>query len=302
MKQFWPGYLQKYKAGDLEVRTRLLLGKLKACSLCPWRCRVDRIAGERGQCKTARLARVHSFMPHHGEERPLRGHGGSGTIFFSGCNLHCVYCQNSDISQGNYGSEVEAEKIADMMISLQDWGCHNINLVSPTHVVPQIFEALLIATNRGLNLPLVYNTGGYDSLSTLKLLDGIIDIYMPDMKYAQPSTASRYSGVNDYPIINQLAVKEMHRQVGDLIINDQGYAQRGLLIRHLLLPGQLEATKNILQFIYKEISKDTYVNIMSQYRPEYQANLFPEINFPIKKSAYDEAIRYAHEIGLHRLD
>lgn len=302
MNQYWPGYLQKYKTGDLEVRTSLLIEKLKACSLCPWKCGVDRIAGERGQCKTARLARVYSFMPHHGEERPLRGHGGSGTIFFSGCNLHCVYCQNSDISQENYGSEIEAEKIADMMISLQDMGCHNINLVSPTHVVPQIFEAVFIATGRGLSLPLVYNTGGYDSLSTLKLLDGIIDIYMPDMKYAQSSTANRYSGVNDYPIINQLAVKEMHRQVGDLMINDQGYAHRGLLIRHLLLPGQLEATKNILQFIYKEISKDTYVNIMSQYHPEYQAYLFPEINFPIKTSVYDEAIRYAHEIGLHRLD
>ena len=235
---------------------------LSHCMLCPWKCGVDRITGELGECHTGSTARVYSFMPHHGEERPLRGRYGSGTIFFSGCNLHCQFCQNADISQDNYGMLVSADKISAMMLELQVRGCHNINLVSPTHVISQILDALLIAAQKGLRLPLVYNTGGYDAINTLKLLDGIVDIYNPDIKYADVEIAKKYSLIPDYPYHNQKAVKEMHLQVGDLELDNNGIAVRGLLVRHLVLPNNISGTKAVMEFLSRNISINTYVNIM----------------------------------------
>lgn len=302
MKAFSPSYLSLYSSGELENRKEQAFRILSSCTLCPWRCRVNRIAGERGQCQTSSVARIYSYMPHHGEEKPLRGRNGSGTIFFSGCNLHCVYCQNAEISQENYGMNVYAEKIAEMMLYLQEKGCHNINLVTPTHVVAQILEALLIAARDGLHLPLVYNSGGYESLDTLNLLEGIIDIYMPDMKYANLDTAYAFSGVRDYPIVNQTAIREMHHQVGDLLINHNGYAERGLIIRHLILPGHIKETYEILKFIRREISENAYVNIMGQYRPEFKAYDYPNLDRPLSETEYEQAIRLAHEVGLNRLD
>lgn len=302
MSDSYPSYLGLTKKGVLAERARQLSKALEECRLCPWRCGVNRLAGETGQCQTGTEARVYSYMPHHWEEKPLSGLRGSGTIFFSGCSLHCVFCQNADISQQNYGLPVSAEKLAQMMLALQGLNCHNINLVSPTHVVPQILQALFIAAGRGLSLPLVYNTGGYDCLETLRLLDGVIDIYMPDMKYFNQQTGERLSGIKNYPAINQAAVKEMHRQVGDLVLDQNGTAIRGLLIRHLVLPGGEADTGKIAKFISKEISADAYVNIMDQYRPEYQAADYPEINRRISRREYEAAVQSAFEAGLRRLD
>jgi putative pyruvate formate lyase activating enzyme len=237
-----------------------------------------------------------------GEEAPLVGRNGSGTIFFSYCNLHCAFCQNYIISQLGEGEPVANETLANMMLSLQARGCHNINLVSPTHVVPYILEALDTAAAKGLNLPLVYNTGGYDALETLKLLDGIVDIYMPDMKYSDEKTAERLSGIKDYPEINQAAVKEMHRQVGDLEVDEKGIAQRGLLVRHLVLPNGLAGTQEIVKFLADEVSANTYLNIMSQYRPCYKAFDIPGLDRPLKDQEFNDAIKLAHQQGLYRLD
>jgi putative pyruvate formate lyase activating enzyme len=245
---------------------------------------------------------VSSFNPHFGEEAPLVGRGGSGTIFFTHCNLRCDYCQNYDISQLGHGEEVEPEDLARMMLYLQEMGCHNINLVSPTHVVPQILAGLLIAAEAGLRLPLVYNTGGYDALGTLQLLDGVVDIYMPDMKYADAEIGWTYSHVRDYPRHNQAAVREMHRQVGDLVLDEDGVARRGLLVRHLVLPEGLAGTAQIVRFLAEEISRNTYLNIMDQYRPCYRAHERPPLNRRITRQEYEEAVRLALEAGLHRLD
>jgi putative pyruvate formate lyase activating enzyme len=247
-------------------------------------------------------ALVSSFGPHLGEEDPLRGHRGSGTIFFAWCNVNCQYCQNYDISQLGHGQEVEPEEIAAMMLALQERGCHNINFVSPTHVVPQILAALLIAAEAGLQLPLVYNTGGYDALSTLQMLDGVIDIYMPDMKYADADVAHRCSRVRDYPALNQAAVKEMHRQVGDLTLDKGGIALRGLLVRHLVLPGGLAGTAEVARFIATEISPDTYVNLMDQYRPCYRAGQLPPLDRPITPAEFEQAMAAARQAGLQRFD
>ncbi len=247
-------------------------------------------------------ARVSSAGPHLGEEDVLRGRRGSGTIFFAGCNLQCQFCQNSDISQEAGGLEVEPEELAGMMLDLQDRGCHNINLVSPSHVAPQIMAALLVAAERGLRLPLVYNTGGYYSLEMLQLLDGVVDIYMPDMKYADSDTARRYSKVVDYPDANQAAVREMHRQVGDLQLDSTGVAARGLLVRHLVLPDHLAGTEQILRFLAEEISPQTYLNLMDQYRPAYRAAEYPALSRPITVDEYRDAVRIARKSGLQRLD
>jgi putative pyruvate formate lyase activating enzyme len=247
-------------------------------------------------------ARISSYGAHHGEESPVRGWRGSGTIFFNRCNLRCQYCQNHAISQTDSGDELEPEEIAEIMLSLQAAGCHNINFVSPSHVVPQILAAVLIAAQAGLHIPLVYNTGGYDSLAMLHLLDGVIDIYMPDMKYSEARLARQYSNVRNYPQINQAAVREMHRQVGDLVINEQGLAVRGLLIRHLVLPNDLAGTADIVRFLAEEISKDTYLNLMDQYRPDYNARQFPELDRRLTGDEYIRAIRQAHSVGLNRLD
>jgi putative pyruvate formate lyase activating enzyme len=245
---------------------------------------------------------VSSYGPHLGEEAPLVGRHGSGTIFFTYCNLHCAFCQNYTISQLGEGSPVTKEKLAGMMLSLQDKGCHNINLVSPTHVVPYILEALELATAKGLHLPLVYNTGGYDSVETLKLLDSVVDIYMPDMKYTDATIAEELSGIKDYPETNKAAVKEMHRQVGDLQLDKQGVARRGLLVRHLVLPNGLAGTGEVVKFLAREVSTNTYLNIMAQYRPCYHALDIPKLNRPLLGQEFSDAIELAHQQGLYRLD
>jgi putative pyruvate formate lyase activating enzyme len=245
---------------------------------------------------------VSSFAPHFGEEDPLRGDSGSGTIFFAWCNLNCQYCQNYDISQRGRGREVEPEDLASMMLTLQSQGCHNINLVSPSHVVAPILAALLIAAEAGLRRPIVYNTGGYDAVSTLKLLDGVVDIYMPDMKYADAKVGRRYSRVPNYPQVNQAAVREMHRQVGDLTLDENGIALRGVLVRHLVLPEGSAGTAEIAQFLAEEISRDTYINVMNQYRPCYRAHEMPPLDRSITAAEYEAAMEAARQAGLHRFD
>jgi len=291
-----------YQSGELAERARRARLVLSDCTGCAWECRVNRLAGQLGQCLTGSKARIASFGAHMGEEDPLRGWRGSGTIFFSRCNLHCVYCQNSDISAQDAGVELEADQIAAIMLDLQTQGCHNINLVSPSHVVSQIIAAVQVAAQHGLNIPIVYNTGGYDSLPSLRLLDGIIDIYMPDMKYSDEAVARRYSGIPNYPAVNRAAVKEMHRQVGDLMLDQHGVAKRGLLVRHLVLPKKLSGTDEIARFLFEEISPNTYLNIMGQYRPEYQASRHPELNRPCTRQELDEALKTAHVVGLRRFD
>lgn len=293
---------QLYHRGQLHARVAEAVSRLANCTLCPRRCQVNRLAGEEGKCRTGRWAVVSSYGPHFGEEEPLVGTGGSGTIFFTHCNLRCLFCQNYSISQMGEGAEVSPQQLARMMLSLQQRGCHNINLVSPTHVVAQVLEALEVAVAAGLSLPLVYNTGGYDSLETLQLLDGVVDIYMPDMKYADEETAQRYSGIAHYPQVNREAVKEMHRQVGELAMDGHGVAVRGLLVRHLVLPGGLAGTRSVARFLAREVSPHTYVNIMAQYHPAYRAHEYPELTRGLTQEEFREAIQAAQEEGLVRLD
>jgi putative pyruvate formate lyase activating enzyme len=278
------------------------LAVLENCCLCPRRCRVDRLKEGLGKCSTGRHAVVSSFGPHFGEEAPLVGSGGSGTIFFAFCSLRCCFCQNYSISQLGEGHQVSAKEVAGMMLALERRGCHNINFVSPTHVVPQILEALEIAVEAGLSLPLVYNSGGYDAVDTLKLLEGIIDIYMPDMKYSDEQNAQRFSDINHYPELNKVAVKEMHHQVGDLQLDADGVATRGLLVRHLVLPNDLAGTTEVCRFLSQEISTDTYLNVMAQYRPSFKAFDIPELARSITREEFTEAVKIARSFGLHRLD
>jgi len=302
-QKFQPAYLALLENGELEQRVKRAYAHLEACDLCARYCRVDRRQGIQGAaCRTGERAVVHSFGAHHGEEDPLRGWRGSGTLFFSWCNLRCIFCQNWEISQKGMGREVEPEELAHMMLELQAQGCHNINLVTPSHVVAQLLAAVHIAAGKGLRLPLVYNTGGYDSLEALALLDGVVDIYMPDMKYGDSETAHRYSHVRNYWEVNQAAVKEMHRQVGDLVIDEHGLAERGLLIRHLVLPGDLANTENVLKFVAEEISINSYVNIMSQYYPCYRAHDNPPLDRPISTEEHRHALALAAKYGLQRLD
>jgi putative pyruvate formate lyase activating enzyme len=300
---FEPAYLSLLASGELESRVQQAYRRLEACDICPRQCRANRRQSVKGAaCHTGERAVVCSYNPHLGEEAPLVGMGGSGTIFFAWCNLQCQYCQNYEISQFGEGHEVDPEELAGMMLHLQNIGCHNINLVSPTHVVPQMLAGVLIAAQAGLHLPLVYNTGGYDAPSTLTLLHGVVDIYMPDMKYSDEPTARRLSRVKDYPAINRAAVKEMHRQVGDLQLDRRGIAQRGLLVRHLVLPEGLAGTAKVVRFLAEEISPHTYLNLMDQYRPCYKAQEFSELNRRISSAEYAEAVRLAEEAGLRRLD
>ena len=284
----------------LRERAQAALTSLESCEICPRGCGVNRLEGELGYCRSGRYARVSSFTPHFGEEAPLVGSHGSGTIFMTGCNLRCVYCQNYDISHLGEGREVSATKLAEMMICLADGGCHNINFVTPTHFVPQILEALVPAVELGLSVPLVYNSGGYDSVSTLRLLDGIFDIYMPDAKYGTDEAAMKYSDAPDYTGVMKAAIREMHRQVGPLEVDDDGVAVRGLLVRHLVLPENLAGTAEVVRFLAEEVSPETYLNVMAQYHPCYRAHQFPELSRPITLREYAEAVNLARVAGLDR--
>ncbi len=301
--RFRPSYLALLEKGELRQRAADARRRLAACDLCANLCRVDRLEqADRAICRTGAEAIVYCAAPHFGEERPISGRRGSGTIFFSRCNLQCVFCQNDDISQGAAGKQLPAEAIAELMLRLQACGCHNINLVSGSHVVAQAIAAIAIAAESGLRLPIVYNSGGYDSLEALALLDGVVDIYMPDMKCADREVAGRYLGVRDYPDVNRAAVVEMHRQVGDLVTDARGVARRGLLVRHLVMPHGLAGTGEIVDFLAEKISTDTYLNIMGQYRPCYRAGSFPDINRRPTPEEIGSARELARRAGLCRLD
>lgn len=291
--------VRQLSASGLSQKAKKLYKLLEHCILCPRRCGVNRLNNEKGFCGVGLSPLVSSVGPHFGEEPELVGRNGSGTIFFAGCNLGCLFCQNYDISHLKRGDEISAKNLAKEMLTLQRIGCHNINLVTPTHVIPQIIEAVIYAVEKGLDLPIVYNTGGYDSLDAIKILDGIIDIYMPDAKYSDPKASKKYSQAEDYPKVMKDAIKEMHRQVGDLVV-DKGIAVKGLLVRHLVMPNGVAGTKEIMHFIAEEISKNTYVNIMDQYRPCYKAVEFPEINRRITGKEYEEALDIAKSFGLWR--
>jgi len=275
---------------------------MEACSLCPRECGINRLEGELGTCKTGRKAIVSSYNAHFGEESSLVGRYGSGTIFMGGCNLLCSFCQNYEISHLKEGVEVEPEQMAAMMIHLAERGCHNINFVTPTHVVPQLLESLAQAAEHGLDIPLVYNSSGYDKKETLEILDGIVDIYMPDFKFWDGRWAARYCEAPDYPERAEKALKEMHRQVGDLVIDDQGVAVRGLLVRHLVMPGDIAGTEKVLEFIADEISPNTYVNVMDQYRPCGDAHKDVYTNRRLSSREFREAMEAARRVGLTRLD
>ena len=297
-----PSYLNLIQSGVFAERVKAAADRLQACTLCPRKCGIDRLAGETGFCKTGARAWVSSYSPHFGEEAPLVGSGGSGTIFFTHCNLLCNFCQNFDISHEGYGQKVTGAQLAALMLELQKAGCHNINFVTPSHVVPQILEAVEIAAGEGLQLPLVYNTGGYDRVTTLNLLQGVFDIYMPDFKFWHPEVAQKTCEAADYPAIARNALMEMHRQVGDLRIDASGIAIKGLLIRHLVMPGGLAGTSDVMRFIAKELSTDSYVNIMTQYRPCGKAAEFPELATYPSRADFKEAVNAARQQGLHRLD
>ena len=287
-------------ANDLHARAAALREMTRECMLCPRRCRAKRLRGECGECGVAKRPVVSSFGPHFGEERPLVGRGGSGTIFLTGCNLHCVFCQNYDVSQLGTGVPVAVRSLVAMMLELQKRGCHNINFVTPTHQLAFIVEAVARARDKGLRLPLVYNSGGYDSVAALRFLDGVFDIYMPDAKYGDNEAGRRFSGVPDYWDRCREALTEMHRQVGDLVCDERGVAVRGLLVRHLVLPEDLARTGTVMRFL-ASLSRGTYVNIMDQYRPCHHADDFPPLNRPPTPEECARALEAAAAAGLRRL-
>jgi putative pyruvate formate lyase activating enzyme len=284
----------------LEERKNQAYEVLNECRLCPRSCGVNRLKGEQGYCRSGREALISSAFPHFGEEPVLVGDNGSGTIFFANCNLRCVFCQNFDISSGGQGDRVSDKEISDRMLFLQSLGCHNINFVTPTHFVPQILGGVVDAAKRGLRIPLVYNCGGYEDENTLKLLDGVFDIYMPDVKFLSPSSAKRYLNAPDYPQVVKSAICEMHSQVGDLRCNPDGIAERGLIVRHLVMPNNLEDSWEVMEFIATHVSKNTYVNIMDQYRPMHEAWRYKEINRRIRSSEYYDVVDRARSVGLKR--
>jgi putative pyruvate formate lyase activating enzyme len=320
----YPSYLNLEKK-ELKRSIEKLFKILENCEICPRKCHVNRLKGEKGYCQLGYLPMVSAYHPHFGEESPLVGKCGSGTIFMTSCNLSCVYCQNYEISQLRIGEEISFERLAEMMIELQNLGCHNINFVTPTPQVPAILKSLEIAIEKGLKIPLVYNTSSYDSLEVLKLLDGIVDIYLPDARYSDDKVAIKYSNAPNYFEIMKKAIKEMHRQVGDLIINSkfksqnaklkskiqnfekiqkefpEGVALRGLIVRHLVLPNGLAGSEKIFEFISKEISKNTFLNIMDQYWPTYKAHQYPELSRRITEKEFQEAINLAKKFGLKRI-
>jgi len=299
---FQPSYIKLYETGELNKRIAVFNRMLEDCHVCPRNCGVNRLEGEKGVCRVGGLPMVSSFHAHFGEERPLVGYYGSGTIFLTYCNLKCLFCQNYDISHLGEGDEFSVEELGSMMVSLMRQGCHNINFVTPTHQVPQIVSALPYAIDKGLEIPLVYNCGGYESVETIRLLDGIFDIYMPDFKYGSNEAAKKLSAAPDYVETAKESIKEMHRQAGDLVMDKMGIAQKGLLIRHLVLPGGFAGTREVMKFIVNEISKNTYVNIMDQYRPCYKAFEHPPMDRRITGEEFEEAVRIAREEGLGRLD
>lgn len=302
---FVPAYLATYKTGLLKQKVAEALELLRSCSLCPRKCGVNRLKDARGICGVGRRARVSSAFPHLGEEDCLRGWRGSGTIFFSGCNLRCVFCQNYEISQLGEGDEVDTQELAGLMLKLQTAGCHNINFVTPTHVVPQILEALLVAVEAGLRLPLVYNTGGYDNEAVIALLDGIIDIYMPDFKLWNKELCAKFLTARDYADAARNAIKLMHHQVGALHVDESGLALRGVLVRHLVMPNMLNETAQIMQWLATELSPDTFVNLMDQYRPEHKVLNDPQyaaIARRITSAEFTRALTLARNAGLWRFD
>ncbi len=300
-QNFIPAYL-KLPPDILANKVRIAEDMLKSCRLCPRECKVDRTTHMRGFCRTGDKPFVSSWGLHFGEERPLVGRHGSGTIFFGNCNLGCLFCQNYSISHLGEAREISVERLAEVMFELQGDGCHNINLVTPTHQMPMILRALSISVQRGLAIPIVYNCGGYESLEAIKLLDGVVDIYMPDFKYADPEMSLKYSNARDYPAVAKAVIREMHHQVGDLVMDGSGIAQRGLLLRHLVLPGGIAGTGEVVRFIAEEISKHTYVNILDQYYPCYKAFDHPPLDRRVTREEYIEAVKLALESGLTRLD
>ena len=302
----WPAYLDLYESGELERRAAEAVAALAACRICPRNCAVDRLNDGRMACKVGRNARVSSHFPHFGEEDCLRGWNGSGTIFFSFCNLRCVFCQNWETSQEGEGRELDARELAGLMLELQRRGCHNINFVTPEHVVPQILEALLHAIGSGLRLPIVYNTSAYDSMESLRWMDGVVDIYMPDFKYWSSESAARILKARDYPDVARRTITEMHRQVGPLAFDAEGLARRGLLVRHLVMPGALEETREILAWVARELGPDTYVNVMDQYRPEgrvlREQERFAELTRELHAGEHAQALDHARRAGLTRID
>lgn len=296
----YPSYLESYHTGKLSEITDKIFAMLGSCSICPRKCKVNRLKDEKGFCKTGIKPKIYNFMPHHGEEPPISGTKGSGTIFFSYCNMSCIYCQNYVFSQQGEGREATFEELAEYMIKLQNLGCHNINLVTPTHVIPQILKSLNIAIAYGLKIPLVYNTNGYELPEIIKLLSGIIDIYLPDMRYGDTKKAIRYSSAIDYPKYNQDSLKEIYRQVGNAQIdNNTGIIIKGLIIRHLVLPNGISGTKEIMKFIAQELSEDAYISLMSQYLPCYKAIETQEISRRITKKEYEEAEGILQKFNLH---
>jgi putative pyruvate formate lyase activating enzyme len=306
---FEPAYLSLLRDGRLSQRVETARRALEACRVCPRECGVDRLEGRTGTCGIGRQAVVSSAFPHLGEEDCLRGRRGSGTVFFAGCGLRCVFCQNGDVSWLRTGEALDAQDLAAVFLGLQARGCHNLNLVTPSHVVPQVLEALLSAAARGLRLPVVYNSGGYDTVSTLRLLDGVVDVYMPDFKFWRAETAERYAGAADYPDRARAAVREMHWQVGPLRLGPDGLARRGVLVRHLVMPGLGEESAALFDWLAREVSPDTYVNVMGQYRPEWRVGLpaeggrlFAEIARRPRPREMDEALEAFRRAGLRRLD
>lgn len=298
MENYIPGYVKLSETGELDNRIRILKERLTSCIVCPHHCKVDRPNNERGFCRAGADMVIDGYGPHYGEESVLVGAGGSGTIFFSYCTLQCVFCQNCEISHYGEGYEITPSELAQIMLSLQKKGCHNINFVSPSHFVPQIVEAISLAVKDGLTLPLLYNTGGYDEIDTLKLLEGVIDIYMPDIKFGDNIKAKKYTKSAKYFDIVKSAVKEMHTQVGNLKMNEKGIAYKGLLVRHLVMPENITDTDKVLEFISNEVSTDTFINIMSQYYPAHKSYSFPELSRRISKNEYNEAVKYAKQLGM----
>ncbi len=299
-----PAYVRLAVSGELDERVDMALSVLERCTLCPHRCEVDRRGGQTGLCAAGARATVYSHTPHFGEELPLVGRRGSGTIFFSHCNLRCVFCQNWPIAHEGRGREVGDHRLAEMMLELQRRGCHNINLVTPTHVMPNILRAIRLAERRGLRLPIVYNTSGYERVEMIRLLDGIVDIYLPDLKFMDGEQSARYAmdGVGDYPETTQQAILEMQRQVGRLVIDSRGIARRGLMIRHLVMPNRMAGSKEFVQWVAENLPLDTYVNIMPQWRVEHRAFEFDQISRAITPNEFLEAMDWAREAGLSNFD